>query len=90
MGTYGKRKGRNPIIQGIRANWVHPHHAVGQKHGRARGFEENTNIANGGIDKLHLSGSLASKRGDCGQNSQFQQFREVNPNSDGASNFRCV
>ena len=70
MRTDGEGEGFDLIIECICADGIDAHHAVGQKHGGASWLKENADIADGGVDILHLRVCVGSEdrqgQGECG------------------------
>jgi len=49
----GEREVLDLIVQRVFAHGIHPHHAVGQIRGGPRGFEQDADVADGGVDFVH-------------------------------------
>ena len=63
-------EGFDLIIERICADGIDAHHAVGQEHGGASWLKQNADVADGGIDVLHLREGVGSedrqREGECG------------------------
>ena len=70
MRTDRQRKRLDPIVQRIGAHGIDADHAVGQVHGGPSRLKKNADIADGGVDILHLRIRLsrrnyAEEKKDC-------------------------
>ena len=61
MRADGEGKGFDLIVERICADGIDAHHAVGQEHGGARRLKQNADVADGGIDVLHLRVCVGSE-----------------------------